>query len=262
MRLERLRADFVATAAHELRTPLAAVYGAVRTLRHSEHELSEEISAQFLAMIEDEAERLKLVMDQLLVSAQLDRDEVTLHRDVVDLGELCKSIAGVVDVRKPEAIDLTVEVADDPVEVDTDGERLRQVVANLLDNAIKYSPGGGRVDVRVGVQGGSGTIEVADQGLGIPAHEQQRIFEKFYRLDPSMTRGIGGSGLGLYISRELVRQMGGEILVDSELAEGSTFTVLLPLARVPKLYREDGAAVSGAANQAAIGPEPSAAGSA
>jgi len=261
MRLERLRADFVATAAHELRTPLAAVYGAVRTLRHSEHELGEEVSAQFLAMIEDEAERLKLVMDQLLASAQLDRDETTLHREVVDMGELCRSVAGAIDIRKPEAIELAVEAPADPVEVDADGERLRQVVANLLDNAIKYSPGGGRVEVRVGAQGRSGTIEVADHGLGIPAHEQQRIFEKFYRLDPSMTRGIGGSGLGLYISRELVRQMDGEILVDSQLGEGSTFTVLLPLAHVPRLRREEGAAVSDAADRAGTGAEPSAAGS-
>jgi len=250
MRLERLRADFVATAAHELRTPLAAVYGAVRTLRHSKHELSEEMSTQFLAMIEDEAERLKLVMDQLLVSAQLDRDEVTMHREAVDLAELCKSIAGTVELRKPESIELAVRAPEDVVEVDADGERLRQVVANLLDNAIKYSPGGGRVEVRVGMQGGSGTIEVADQGLGIPAHEQQRIFEKFYRLDPSMTRGIGGSGLGLYISRELVRHMGGEIIVDSQLGEGSTFTVLLPLAHVPRLRREESAAVFRTADRA------------
>jgi len=208
------------------------------------------MSTQFLAMIEDEAERLKLVMDQLLVSAQLDRDEVTMHREAVDLAELCKSIAGTVELRKPESIELAVRAPEDVVEVDADGERLRQVVANLLDNAIKYSPGGGGVEVRVGMQGGSGTIEVADQGLGIPAHEQQRIFEKFYRLDPSMTRGIGGSGLGLYISRELVRHMGGEIIVDSQLGDVSTFTVLLPLAHVPRLRREESAAVSRIADRA------------
>jgi signal transduction histidine kinase len=230
-RLERLRVDFVATAAHELRTPLAAVYGAVRTLRQTEHELTEEVSAQFLGMIESEAERLKVVMDQLLVTAQLDREDVQMYHEKVDISNLCKSLVGAVEVRKPEAIEFAVDCPATEVRVDADAERLRQVVANLLDNAIKYSPSGGRVDLRVKERSGFGVIEVADRGLGIPAHEQHRIFEKFYRLDPAMTRGIGGSGLGLYISRELVRQMGGQLSVSSRLGEGSTFSVMLPLAR-------------------------------
>ena len=104
------------------------------------------------------------------------------------------------------------------------------MIANLLDNAIKYSPGGGRVELRVVANGNSGMIEVADQGLGVPANEQRRIFEKFYRVDPSMSRGIGGSGLGLYISRELVQQMGGQLSLTSRLGQGSTFTITLPLA--------------------------------
>ena len=230
-RLERLRADFVATAAHELRTPLAAVYGAVRTLRREDRELSPDVSAQFLAMIESEAERLKLVMDQLLVSAQLDRADIQLQRQVVDLSGLCQSVAGSVELRRPESIELTLDCPEAGVVVDADPERLRQVVANLLDNAIKYSPNGGRIELRTYEQGGFGLIEVTDSGLGIPPDEHHRIFEKFYRLDPSMTRGIGGSGLGLYISRELVEQMGGVLSVDSRLGAGSTFTVMLPLAK-------------------------------
>lgn len=231
LRLERLRADFVATAAHELRTPLAAVYGAARTLRQKEHQLSDELSAEFLDMIESESERLKVVMDQLLVSAQLDSNELPLHHERVDIADLCKSLYTSVEVRKPDGIELEVDCSAGKVCVEADSERLRQVVANLIDNAIKYSPGGGRVDLRVAERRGFGVIEVADTGLGIPPDEQQRIFEKFYRLDPAMTRGIGGSGLGLYISRELVKQMGGQLSVDSRLGEGSTFTVMLPLAR-------------------------------
>jgi signal transduction histidine kinase len=229
-RLERLRADFVATAAHELRTPLAAVYGAVRTLRRDDQELPPDVTEQFLEMIENEAERLRLVMDQLLVSAQLDREDIQVHHQAVDLRELCDSVVGSVAVRKPETIELAVDCPPPGVRVNADPERLRQVLANLVDNAIKYSPGGGRVDVRVFERSGSGVIEVEDHGLGIPAHEHRRIFEKFYRLDPSMTRGIGGSGLGLYISRELVQLMGGLLTVTSRLGEGSTFTVALPLA--------------------------------
>lgn len=228
-RLERLRSDFVATAAHELRTPLAAVYGAVRTLRQEEHELPAEVAAQFLEMIEREAERLKLVMDQLLVSAQLDSADLHLHHEPVDAVDLVEGVVRSAAVRKPAEIELAIETPRDSVSLDADPERLRQVVANLIDNAIKYSPAGGKVSLRVFANGTSGVIEVSDQGLGIPVHEQRRIFEKFYRLDPSMTRGIGGSGLGLYISHELVQQMGGNLSVASRYGAGSTFTVTLAL---------------------------------
>ncbi|MBV8079729.1 MAG: CHASE3 domain-containing protein [Actinobacteria bacterium] len=231
LRLERLRSDFVATAAHELRTPLAAVYGAVRTLRQTDHELSPDLVARFLEMIENEAERLKVVMDQLLVSAHLDREDVQLNRERVDISDLCKSVVSSVEMRKPDGIELAVDCPDDPVPVDADAERLRQVVSNLIDNAIKYSPDGGRVELRIDRLRDVGLIEVSDRGLGIPSHEQERIFEKFYRLDPTMRQGVGGSGLGLYISRELVQHMGGRLSVSSRLGEGSTFTVTLPLSR-------------------------------
>ena len=229
-RLEQLRSDFVATAAHELRTPLAAIYGAVRTLRQPKHEFPVEVREQFLEMIETEAERLKLVMDQLLVSAQLDREELHFDREPIDAAELCESIVDSVQLHRPQAIELTIQRPRANVLLEADAERLRQVIANLLDNAIKYSPGGGRVELRVVANGNSGMIEVADQGLGVPANEQRRIFEKFYRVDPSMSRGIGGSGLGLYISRELVQQMGGQLSLTSRLGQGSTFTITLPLA--------------------------------
>jgi len=230
VRLERLRSEFVATAAHELRTPLAAVYGAVRTLRQQERAIAADVRDQFLLMIEDESERLRLVMDQLLVSAQIDSADLHLHRQQVDAVAMCESLVGSADARKPTGIELAVERPAGPVSLYADPDRLRQVLANLIDNAIKYSPGGGRVEVRVHANGRYGEITVEDEGLGIPAHEQQRIFEKFYRLDPSMTKGVGGSGLGLYISRELVRQMGGTLSVESRYGSGSTFTVSLPLA--------------------------------
>jgi len=226
-RLERMRADFVATAAHELRTPLAAVYGAVRTLRQR-HELPEDVAARFLELIEQESEQLKTVMDQLIVSAQLDSSDLRLNHQPVDAVALCENLAAAADARKPEAIDLRVEASGE-VLVRADPDRVRQVVANLLDNAIKYSPDGGRVAVRVGANGRSGVIEVTDEGVGIPAHEQERIFQKFYRLDPNMTKGVGGSGLGLYICRQLVEQMGGQLTVSSRYGGGSTFTVTLPL---------------------------------
>jgi len=114
--------------------------------------------------------------------------------------------------------------------VAADPGQLRQVLVNLVDNAIKYSPEGGRIEVSVGTGRGAIRFTIADEGLGIPSAEHRRIFEKFYRLDPAMTRGIGGTGLGLYICRELVRRMGGNIWVESKLGEGSRFVVELPSA--------------------------------
>ncbi len=228
-RLEQLRTDFVATAAHELRTPLSAVYGAVRTLQQSEHELTDAMRTQFLEMIETQSERLRVLMDQLLVTAQLDSADLQLHPQAVDVVPLCEELIAAVRIRRPDKIELSLVSPTFPVRLDADPDRLRQVVANLIDNAVKYSPAGGKVEVRVTSNGTLGTIEVSDEGLGIPAEEHEHIFEKFYRLDPAMTNGIGGSGLGLHISRELIHQMGGEITVTSAEGSGSTFTITLPV---------------------------------
>ena len=111
-----------------------------------------------------------------------------------------------------------------------DPDRTRQVLLNLLDNAIKYSPRGGRIEITVAPDDGRLRFMVRDEGLGIPLSEQERIFDKFYRLDPDQRRGIGGSGLGLYISRELIRLMDGRIWADSEPGEGTVLTFELPLA--------------------------------
>ncbi|HEY2326407.1 MAG TPA: ATP-binding protein [Gaiellaceae bacterium] len=231
-RLERLRADFVATAAHELRTPLAAVYGAVRTLRERDG-LPEETTARFLELIEQEAERLKTIVDQLLISAQLDTTELQLHPQAVDVAALCASIFAAAETHLPAGIKLGVDRPTADVLVRADPDRLAQVLANLIDNAIKYSPEGGRVDVRLRADGDSGVIEIVDDGVGIPGDEHERVFERFYRLDPNMTRGVGGSGLGLYISRQLVEQMRGTLTLASRYGNGSTFTVTLPLVAQP-----------------------------
>ena len=225
--LERTRSDFLATASHELRTPLAAVYGAVRTLRRQDRPSSPELDAQLLAMIETESHRLAEIVDQILVSTEVDRGSLQLRLEACDLRELCESAVESARVRAPDSIELTLDAPEDVV-VHTDPSRLRQVVVNLLDNAVKYSPQGGRVDVRVARQDGGVAIEVADEGLGVPEEARKRIFEKFVRLDPEMRRGVGGSGLGLYISRELVERMGGRIRVESTPGRGSTFTILLP----------------------------------
>ena len=228
--LEKTRSDFVATASHELRTPLAAVYGAVRTLRRDDVELTDDDRTQFLEMIESEATRLARIVDQILLAGQLDADAVDLELTECDPEQVAAGVIESAEMHLPESISLDLDV-DGAQPINCDENKLRQVLVNLVDNAVKYSPDGGRVELRVRSANGSCLIEVADEGLGIPPEERERIFEKFYRLDPQQTQGVGGSGLGLYISRELVERMDGRLRVESEPGKGSRFTVELPLPR-------------------------------
>ncbi len=225
--LEKVRSDFVATASHELRTPLAAVYGAVRTLRREDVQLSEDDRAQFLEMIESESLRLAKIVDQILLAGQLDADAVELELTECNVAEVAAGVIESATTHVPDSISLSLD-ADGAAKIACDPNKLRQVLANLVDNAVKYSPGGGEVVLRVRSDNGSCRIDVLDEGLGIPAGEQGRIFEKFYRLDPQQTQGVGGSGLGLYICRELIERMDGRLTVESEVGVGSRFSVVLP----------------------------------
>jgi PAS domain S-box-containing protein len=226
--LERARADFVTTASHELRTPLTAIYGGVRTLLGREVELSDEQRLRLLHMIEQESAHLARIVDQLLVTAQLDRGSLRATQAECDVRALCESVLVAAEARSHADAHLVLDASPDIGPVLCDESLLRQVLVNLVENALKYSPEGGRIEVALAGENGVVTIAVRDEGLGIPPSEQTRIFEKFYRLDAEMTRGVGGSGLGLYISREIVERMGGTLSVQSTPGEGSTFTVTLP----------------------------------
>ena len=225
--LERTRSEFVATASHELRTPLSAVYGAVRTLRRPDLQHDPELEAQLFGIVESESDRLKDIVERILMSAEIDRGALTLRQEPCDVRELASMAIKAARLHAPDAIDLRLDAPKEVI-ITCDAGKLRQVVVNLIDNAIKYSPDGGTVTVEVAARPGAVTIAVADEGLGIPADARERIFEKFVRLDPAMRRGVGGSGLGLYISRELVERMGGALRVTSNGGQGSTFTVELP----------------------------------
>lgn len=230
--LEEMKADFVATVSHELRTPLAAIYGSAQTIRRTDIELDPEVHDQLLGVIASESDRLGAIVNDLLVAGRLDADQLPVSVEHCDPVQLATSVVEAARTHLPENVELQLEVQKKTRNVVADPGQLHQVLVNLVDNAIKYSPQGG--PVAVSVVNGDGTIRfsVADTGLGIPASEHRRIFEKFYRLDPDMTRGIGGTGLGLYICRELVRRMDGKIWVESKLGEGSTFVVELPAAAV------------------------------
>jgi two-component system phosphate regulon sensor histidine kinase PhoR len=228
--LDELKAEFVATASHELRTPLAAVYGAAQTLRRHDFALDEAGRHRFVTLIVDESERLSRIVNEILLASQLDAGRLDVETEPFDPLDLIDRVVEVVQTHAPPALSLEVIAPSAVPAVAADVDKVRQVLVNLIENAIKYSPDGGTV--QIGLESSDETVcfFVRDEGLGIPAEEQSRIFEKFYRLDPDMRRGIGGTGLGLYICSELVNRMDGRIWVESTEGRGSTFYFELPLA--------------------------------
>jgi PAS domain S-box-containing protein len=229
-RLEELRAQFVATISHELRTPLASLHGAAMTLLERQHDLHEQTRHDLLDMIAVQSKRLADLVEEILLTGQLDSGALRVVSEPFDPEELVWTAAAAARLRLNDDTTIDVSVPAVLPKVEGDAERTRQVLTNLVDNAIKYSPHGGRIELGVEPGDGFARFTVRDEGLGIPLGEQNRIFEKFYRLDPDHRRGIGGSGLGLYICRELVRSMNGRIWVESDLGKGATFTFELPLA--------------------------------
>jgi PAS domain S-box-containing protein len=229
-RLEELKADFVATASHELRTPLAAVYGAAQTLRRHDFALDEAGRNRFVSLIVEESERLNRIVNEILLANQLDAGRLDLVTEPFDSGELVARVVEAAREHVPPGISLEIIAPEEVPLVAADRDRVRQVLVNLVENAIKYSPDGGQIEVGVEPTDGAVCFYVRDPGLGIPAEEQSRVFEKFYRLDPEMTRGIGGTGLGLYICSELLERMNGRIWVESVEGSGSTFSFALPAA--------------------------------
>ena len=230
--LDELKGEFVATVSHELRTPLAAIYGSAQTLRRPDLNLDPEQRESLLEVIAHESERLTRIAGDILLANTLDSDRLRLVHERIDLRSLAQEV--VAEMRSLFATrgDISIELvsAERCAEIAGDADKLRQVLVNLIDNAVKYSPHGGRIDIEVERSEGRARVVVRDEGIGIPQGEQQRIFGKFYRVDPQLSRGVGGTGLGLYISRELVRRMEGRVTVASHEGKGSTFVVDLPLA--------------------------------
>ena len=232
--LEELRAEFVATVSHELRTPLAAIYGSAQTIRRTDIELGPEIRDQLLGVIATESDRLGAIVSDLLVAGRLDANRLPIEVERCDPVALAGAVVEAARTHLPDAVELELTASAPVGDVVADPGQLYQVLVNLVDNAVKYSPGGGPVELSIANGDEAIRFTISDSGLSIPASEHRRIFEKFYRLDPDMTRGIGGTGLGLYICRELVRRMDGKIWVESTLGKGSTFVVELPAASEPQ----------------------------
>ncbi len=238
--IEQLRNEFVSTVSHELRTPLAAIYGAARTLRRNDIELLDEQRATLLDVIGNESDRLARTINDILWASRLDSGTLRVHVESCDAAALVREVVEATRAHLPERMTLALWDTEPLPPVSADPDKVGQVLANLLDNATKYSPEGGVVEVRLRRHANAVRFSVRDEGLGIAPAEQRRIFEKFYRVDPNLSRGIGGTGLGLYICRELVRRMGGSIWVESREGEGSTFSFELPVegtaAAVPPVH--------------------------
>jgi two-component system phosphate regulon sensor histidine kinase PhoR len=231
--LEEIKADFIATASHELRTPLAAVYGAAQTLLRHDFALDEVGRERFVSLIADESERLGRIVNEILLANQLDAGRIDIEFEPFEPTELVERVVEATRTYAPPSVNLEVDAATGLPRVSADLDKVRQVLVNLVENAIKYSPDGGRVQVGVKTREHWVRFHVRDEGLGVPQHEQERIFEKFYRADPQMTRGVGGTGLGLYICKELIGRMGGRIWVEPNGDKGSMFLFELQTAETP-----------------------------
>jgi PAS domain S-box-containing protein len=244
-RVETMKSDFVATVSHELRTPLAAIHGSALTILRPDLDLDDELRSRLLRVIADESERLAVIVNDLLLASHLDSGRLQVQIERCDPRVLATQVLEAARTHLPDNVEVELRAPDDLPAVAADPGQLRQVLENLVENAIKYSPDGGVVELALDRENSPVRFRVRDQGLGIPDDEQRRVFEKFYRLDPNMTRGIGGTGLGLYICRELVRMMDGRIWVDSRPGEGSTFSVEIPVAEPAPAPRRPKAAAAG-----------------
>jgi len=233
-RLQRIRSEFVDNLSHELRTPLTNVSLLAETLVRESEAAGEQIPARMrdrISRIEVETGHLVQMVSELLDLARIESGRPMLLLDVVDLARLAAASADRLRLfAERQGVQLVVEVPDAGVPpVNGAEERLGQVIINLVHNAVKFSPDGGDVTVRVEVQESTVVVAVEDRGIGIPRGSQDRVFERFYKVDRARVRG-GGTGLGLSIARHVIEAHGGRIWVVSEEGRGSTFSFALPIA--------------------------------
>ena len=233
-RLERMRQDFVANVSHELKTPLASIKAYTETLLDwALHD--ENVNVRFLNRIEEQADRLNQLILDLLSLARLESGQEPFEHGPLVLAPL---VSACVETHRERALAKNLAFAFDLGSLDdslvlADEEAIRQILDNLIDNAIKYTPEGGSVRVSCQLAGETIALEVADTGIGIPRDDLPRVFERFYRVDKARSRELGGTGLGLSIVKHLVQAIGGQITVDSRIGAGSRFTVLLPRHAAP-----------------------------
>jgi signal transduction histidine kinase len=227
-RLSALRADFVSLVSHELRAPMASLVGSSQTLRQRWRELNPDQRESFLALIGSETERLAALVGDVLDTSRIEAGTFTYRFGEVDLGALVRDSVASVSLAQDE-VSVTADVRGELPSVRGDRDRLQQVLANLLDNAVKFSPVGEEVRVNAFHRDSRVRIEVSDRGPGVAPEQQRVIFEKFGRGHSAGSPGKPGTGLGLFIARSIAEAHGGSLEVESRPERGATFTLMLPV---------------------------------
>lgn len=234
-RLDDARREFVANVSHELRTPLTNIRSYTETLLDAAGDIPLDTEKQFLGVISSESERMARIVTDLLTLSKLDYGRMELRMQRFSLSALLHKVA---DAMKFTAEDsgheMTVDAPDSLPEITGDRERIEQVVVNILSNAVKYTPSGGHIRLAA-CRGEKSTVRITvqDDGIGIPAEDVPRLFERFYRVDKARSRAAGGTGLGLAIAKEIVEQHGGHIELESEYGKGTTVHITLPTDLAP-----------------------------
>ncbi len=234
LKLENSRREFVANVSHELRTPLTTVKGYAETIIDVEEEegRAQGPTAGFARVIDQEVDRMTRLVKDLLTLSQLDGDKQRLNCTSFDLMELTSSITEKLTMNaSAHGHSLNFIPRSEPFSFFGDRDRIEQVIINIVSNAIKYTPDGGKIDVECGNDGQNALIRVTDNGIGIPREDLPHIFERFYRVDKARSRQSGGTGLGLAIAREITQRHGGDISIESHMPEGTAVSIVLPMFR-------------------------------
>jgi signal transduction histidine kinase len=228
--LEQAKSDFMRMASHELRGPVAILRGYLSMLADGSLGALPEAAQQVMPTLISKLHAMNRMVEDMLETARLEDSRLQLRKRRLDLAELMKSVVENAHKDAPATHPIELNVPGKAVEVDADADRIATILSNLIDNAIKYSPEGGKIRCALKSEGGKAAIAVSDHGLGIAPDQQLALFTRFGRVLTPESSGIPGTGLGLYLSKQLARLHDGDIRVDSKPGKGSTFTLELPLA--------------------------------
>ena len=228
VKLDNMRKEFVADVSHELKTPITSIKGYSETLLDGD--CDKETEKHFLHVIDDNADRMEKLVQDLLTLSKYDNNRVTSKPTEFDLGELAKSCKEKFDIEiKKKNQEVNCFVTADVPSVYADRDGIERVILNILSNSIKYTPDGGKIDIYVGYVHNDAYVKIKDNGIGIPKNDLERIYERFYRVDKARSRQLGGTGLGLSIAKEIIEKNNGSINIKSKVDEGTEVVIQIPV---------------------------------